>query len=82
MGRVDAAAAGVFERDKWRHRVAALETALNEILDRRRLLEIRLHRVHRELSRLELAAREFVEVHGRIPSGGEVAVAARGQILR
>ena len=81
MGRVDSAIAGVQERDKWRHRLDALERALDELTERRRRLETRLRRVHVELGKLERTAREYVEVHGRFPTG-EVGVATRGPLLR
>ncbi len=81
MGRVDSAIAGVQERDKWRRRLEALEQSLEELLDHRHRLEARLHRVRDEASRLERAAKEFVEFHGRY-QGGEVTIASRGQILR
>lgn len=81
MGRVDSAMAGVQERDKWRRRVEALEKALEEILERRRRIEARLRRVHREVARLQLAAREFVEFRGPRPST-EGKVGATGPILR
>ncbi|HTT16657.1 MAG TPA: hypothetical protein VMH49_04795 [Thermoplasmata archaeon] len=81
MGRVDSAFAGVQERDKWRRRLEALERALEELTERRRRLELRLRRVHAELGKLERTAREFVEIHGRFPTG-EVTVAARGPFLR
>ncbi len=81
MGRVDSAIAGVQERDRWRHRLEALEAALDNLLERRRRLETRLHRVHREIAKLQATAREFVESHGRFPPS-EVAFGPRGPILR
>jgi predicted nucleic acid-binding Zn-ribbon protein len=81
MGRVDSAIAGVQERDKWRKRLEALEKALDELHERRRRLELRLRRVHQELSKLRLTAREFVEVHGRYSAPG-VSVGPSGPILR
>jgi chromosome segregation ATPase len=81
MGRVDSAIAGVQERDKWRHRLEALERALDELLERRRRLELRLRRVRKELASLERTAREFVEVHGRF-EGPEVGFGPAGPILR
>ncbi len=81
MGRVDSAIAGVQERDKWRRRLEALERSLEEVLEHRRRLEVRLRRIRDEATRLEKAAKEFVEFHGRYQSG-EVTVAARGQVLR
>jgi predicted nucleic acid-binding Zn-ribbon protein len=80
MARVDSAMAGVQERDKWAHRLEALERSLEELLERRRRLEVRMRRVHRELGKLERTSREYVEVHGRFPSG-EAAIAARGPVL-
>jgi len=65
MGRVDSAIAGVQERDKWRGRLDALEKALEELLERRRRLELRLRRVREEISKLQLTARDFVDVHGQ-----------------
>ncbi|HYB63516.1 MAG TPA: hypothetical protein VEE86_03730 [Thermoplasmata archaeon] len=81
MGRVDSAIAGVQERDKWRHRLEALERALGELSDRRRKLELRMHRVHKELVKLEQTSREFAEVRGRLP-GAEVNVGPHGPVLR
>jgi chromosome segregation ATPase len=81
MERVESAIAGVQERDRWRGRLEALERALEELLERRRKVESRLRRIHRELGKLEMTSREFVEVHGRFPSG-EVTVATRGPIFR
>lgn len=81
MGRVDSAIAGVKERDKWRKRLEALEQALGELRDRRRRLELRMHRVHQELVKLERTAREFVEIQGRVPVTG-VNFDARGPVLR
>ena len=81
MGRLDSAIAGVQERDKWRKRLEALETALEELAERRRRLEARLRRLHQELVRLEKTAREFVEVHGRAPTPG-VTLGPAGPILR
>jgi len=80
MGRVDSAIAGVEERDKWRKRLDALERALDELLERRRRLEVRLHHVRDELTKLKLTAREFVEIHGRTPAP-EVTVGPRGPLL-
>jgi predicted nucleic acid-binding Zn-ribbon protein len=71
MGRVDSAIAGVQERDKWRGRLEALEKALEEILERRRRLELRLRRVREELSRLQRTANEFVGVRSRFPAREE-----------
>lgn len=81
MGRVESAIAGVQERDKWARRLEALERSLTELVERRRRVEAHLRRVHRELGKLELADREFVEVHGSLPPG-EASVAARGPVLR
>ncbi len=81
MGRFDSAIAGVQERDKWRKRLEALETALEELLEHRRRLETRLRRVREELVRLEKTAREFVEVHDRAPAPG-VSLGPAGPILR
>ena len=81
MGRVDSAIAGVQERDKWRRRLEALERSLDELLERRRKIEARLRRVHREIVRLQLTAREFVEFHGPRPLP-EVNVGTTGPILR
>jgi chromosome segregation ATPase len=81
MGRVDSAIAGVQERDKWRKRLEALETALEELLERRRRLETRLRRIHLEIVHLEKTAREFVEVHGHVPTPG-VSLGPTGPILR
>jgi len=81
MGRVDSAMAGVQERDKWRRRLEALERSLDELLERRRNLETRLRRIHREIARLQLTAREFVEFHGPRPTP-EVNLGATGPILR
>ncbi|HYA10188.1 MAG TPA: hypothetical protein VEH10_00725 [Thermoplasmata archaeon] len=81
MGRVDSAIAGVQERDKWRKRLEALERALSELQDRRRRLELRMHRVHKELSQLERTSREFVEVHGRVPVR-QVSYGPPGPVLR
>jgi chromosome segregation ATPase len=81
MGRVDSAIAGVQERDRWRHRLEALERTLLDLTERRRRLELRLQRVHDELVKLERTAREFVEIHGRFPTG-EVTVGPRGPLLR
>ncbi len=47
----------VQEREKWRRRVALLETALNEVRDRRQRLERRLTRLKREMSRLNILTR-------------------------
>jgi predicted nucleic acid-binding Zn-ribbon protein len=80
MARVDSAIAGVQERDKWRRRLEALERALTELSERRRRLELRMRRVHKELAKLELTAREFVEVHGRITTT-EVRFGPRGPFL-
>jgi predicted nucleic acid-binding Zn-ribbon protein len=81
MGRVDSAIAGVQERDKWRRRLEALERSLDDLADRRRRLELRLARVHKELAKLQRTAVEFVEFHGRsaVP---EVSLGPRGPILR
>lgn len=81
MGRVDSAIAGVQERDKWRRRLEALEKALDELLERRHRLEQRLRRVHNELAKLRVTAREFVEGQGRLPAP-EVGFGPRGPILR
>ncbi len=81
MGRVDSAMAGVQERDKWRRRLEALEQALGELSERRRRLELRLARVHKELTRLQRTAQEFVEFHGRT-AAPEVSLGPRGPILR
>jgi predicted nucleic acid-binding Zn-ribbon protein len=81
MGRVDSAIAGVQERDKWRKRVEALEKALDELHEHRRRLEARLHRVHKELAKLQLTAREFVESHAHF-SATEVSGGPHGPILR
>jgi len=81
MGRVDSAIAGVQERDKWRKRLEALERALEELRERRRRLELRRRRVHKELVKLERTSHEFVEVHGRVPVR-EVRFDPRGQVLR
>jgi len=80
MARVDSAMAGVEERDKWAHRLEALERSLDELQERRRRVEARLRRVHVELGKLRRTSREYVEVHGRFPSG-EASVAARGSVL-
>lgn len=81
MGRVDSAIAGVQERDKWLRRLDALERALGEVLERRRHLENRLRRVRKELQKLELTDREFVAIHGRVPTF-EVSGAPHGPFLR
>jgi len=81
MGRVDSAIAGVQERDKWRKRLEALEQALAELQDRRHRLELRLHRIHKELVQLQRTSREFVEMHGRV-AVTEVSLGPRGPVLR
>ena len=81
MARVDSAIAGVQERDKWRRRLEALEQALDELHEQRRRLEARMRRVHQELVKLQLTAREFAEVHGRTPIP-EVSYGPRGPVLR
>jgi cell division protein FtsB len=81
MGRFDSAIAGVQERDKWRKRLEALEAALEELAERRRRLESRIRRLHKELVRLERTARDFVELRGRAPGPG-VSLGPTGPILR
>ncbi len=81
MGRLDSAIAGVQERDKWRKRLEALEAALEELAERRRRVETRLRRLHKELARLEKTAHAFVEVHARAPTPG-VTLGPTGPILR
>jgi predicted nucleic acid-binding Zn-ribbon protein len=83
MGRMESAIAGVQERDKWRKRLEALEKTLGELLERRRRIETRLQRVHRELIKLEKTAREFVEIHGgSVPSGVRPSFGSGGPVLR
>ncbi len=84
MGRVESAIAGVQERDKWQKRLEALEGSLDDLHERRRRLEARLRRVHQELTKLELTAREFVEMHGRsmAATGVKATFGTSGPVLR
>jgi len=59
----------------------ALERSLDELLERRRRLELRLRRVRKELSKLQLAAREFTEPRNRFPTP-EVGYGPTGPVLR
>lgn len=49
---VDTVLLSVQERDKWRHRLALLQSSLTETRDHRARLKERLKRIQRELRRL------------------------------
>lgn len=81
MASVDSALAGVEERDKWLRRLRVLERALEELLDKRRKVEVRLRKVRHELHRLEQTSKEFVEMRAR-PLTTEVRGVPHGPFFR
>ncbi len=81
MVDVDSVLMSVQERDKWRHRMELLERSLREVREKRHRIEVRLHRVKKELARLRVAA-DAVRDLARTPMSGEVTHAARNSSLR
>ena len=62
MVDVDSVLLSVQERDKWRHRMELLERSLREVRERRRRLELRLRRIHKELARLRVTAESLLDL--------------------
>ncbi|MGI0129273.1 MAG: hypothetical protein ACREDE_08605 [Thermoplasmata archaeon] len=61
MVDVDSALLSVQERDNWRRRMEVLERSISEVRERRHRLEVRLHRIRKELARLRVAAEAVLD---------------------
>lgn len=81
MVDVDSVLLSVQERDKWRRRMELLERSLREVRDKRHRIELRLHRVKKELARLRVTIDALREL-SRGPDAAEVAHATRTSALR
>jgi chromosome segregation ATPase len=63
---LDAVLLNVEERNKWRQRLATLESQRQELQRRRDRLQDRLRHLRRELARAEQLARSVAEARARI----------------
>ncbi|MHB1435375.1 MAG: hypothetical protein ACYCPN_05390 [Thermoplasmata archaeon] len=66
MPDLEAVLLNVEERNKWRQRLATLESQRQELRSRRERLQDRLRRVRRELARAEQLARSVAEARARV----------------
>ncbi|HTP54274.1 MAG TPA: hypothetical protein VML94_04830 [Thermoplasmata archaeon] len=80
MVDADSVLQGMQERDKWRRRTELLERSLGEVRDRRRRIEIRLKKLERDLSHLQMLGDSIADI-AQLPSSIQVRNAPRGPIL-
>lgn len=67
---VDTVLQSVQERDKWRGRLAVLQSSLREIRDRESRLQERLRRIRRELAKLSAVSDAILDQASRQYTGG------------
>jgi hypothetical protein len=67
---VDTVLQSVQERDKWRGRLAVLQSSLREIRDREVRLQQRLRRIKRELTKLAAVSDAILDQASRHYTGG------------
>jgi hypothetical protein len=67
---VDTVLQSVQERDKWRGRLAVLQSSLREIREREERLQQRLRRIKRELSKLSAVSDAVLDQASRYYPGG------------
>ena len=67
---IEAALAGIAERDRWKGRLEALQGELRRVQARRRRVALRLRRLGRELKRLETLANDLVRSRVAPARGG------------
>jgi septal ring factor EnvC (AmiA/AmiB activator) len=67
---VDTVLQSVQERDKWRGRLAVLQSSLREIRDRETRLQQRLRRLKRELAKLSAVSDAILDQASRHYTGG------------
>jgi septal ring factor EnvC (AmiA/AmiB activator) len=67
---VDTVLQSVQERDKWRGRLAVLQSSLREIREREARLQQRLRRIKRELAKLSAVSDAILDQASRHYTGG------------
>ena len=67
---LDSAVASLAERDRWKGRLEALRTELQEVREHRRAVAVKLRRMAREVRRLQALAEELVQTHAPLSRGG------------